>query len=238
MPRLARLNLPEIPQHVIQRGNNKQACFTSDKDRYFYLEKLKEYSVKFQVDIHAYVLMNNHVHMLLTPHSKTGVSLLMQFLGRSYVRYFNNCYHRTGTLWEGRFKSSLVDTEHYFLTVSRYIELNPVRANITTQPQDYFWSSYRANAYGKSNQLITPHNCFLQLGKSNKLRQESYQLLFQQELSDDDLTELRIAANKSQVLGKKKFQMQIERLVGRIVITATHGGDRKSRNYCDKKQQN
>ncbi|GAW97700.1 transposase [Colwellia marinimaniae] len=154
MPRLPRLNLANIPQHVIQRGNNRNACFLLDRDRQYYLNKLQEYSQKFNVKIHAYVLMNNHVHLLLSPEEKFSVSLLMQSLGRSYVRYFNKSYKRSGTLWEGRFKSSLIDSENYFLIVSRYIELNPVRANMVEKPESYDWSSYRTKNKG-SEQLIS-----------------------------------------------------------------------------------
>ncbi len=140
MPRLPRLNLPNIPQHVVQRGNNRQATFFYEQNYTVYLDKLKEYGKKFDVAIHAYVLMTNHVHLLMTPSTKTGISQLMQSLGRYYVRYINKTYNRSGTLWEGRYKSTLVSSEHYFLLVSRYIELNPVRADMVAHPAEYPWS--------------------------------------------------------------------------------------------------
>ncbi|GAW97699.1 MULTISPECIES: transposase [Colwellia] len=231
MPRLPRLNLANIPQHVIQRGNNRNACFLLDRDRQYYLNKLQEYSQKFNVKIHAYVLMNNHVHLLLSPEEKFSVSLLMQSLGRSYVRYFNKSYKRSGTLWEGRFKSSLIDSENYFLIVSRYIELNPVRANMVEKPESYDWSSYRTNALGYFDELITHHQCFMMLGKTNLERQKNYQSLFENTIPLKVLTELRISAHKSQALGNKKFIDELENLLGRKVISDSHGGDRKSSVY-------
>ena len=136
MTRLPRLNLPNIPQHIIQRGNNRQACFFAEQDYWVYLDKLNAYRKKFDVDVHAYVLMTNHVHLLATPKTQFGVSELMQSLGRYYVRYINQTYRRTGTLWDGRYKSTLVDAKTYFLTVSRYIELNPVAANMVAHHAD------------------------------------------------------------------------------------------------------
>jgi putative transposase len=129
MARLPRLNLPGIPQHIVQRGNNRQVSFFTEQDYAVYLDKLKDYAKQYKVDVHAFVLMTNHVHLLVTPETEKGVSQLMQSLGRYYVMYINKTYQRTGTLWEGRYKSTLVDSANYFLLVSRYIELNPVRAD-------------------------------------------------------------------------------------------------------------
>jgi len=178
MARHPRLNLPNVPQHVIQRGNNRTACFFAETDYQLYLAKLHEYAEQFSVQIHAYVLMTNHVHLLLTPCSPHGISLLMQSLGRYYVQYINKTYQRSGTLWEGRYKSTLVDSEAYFLSVSRYIELNPVRANMVTRPIDYPWSSFRVNSHADTSSLITYHPCFKQLGKTLTERCESYLALF------------------------------------------------------------
>lgn len=131
-----------MPQHVIQRGNNRQICFGSETDFKAYLHWLKIYSEKHKVSIHAWVLMTNHVHLLCTPHSVDGISKMMQSLGRSYVRYFNYSYQRTGTLWEGRFKACAVNAPEYLFHLYRYIELNPVRAMMVEDPADYVWSSY------------------------------------------------------------------------------------------------
>jgi len=205
MARLPRLNLPNIPQHVIQRGNNRHACFYDEQDYVVYLSKLKEYSLKFEVYVHSYVLMNNHVHLLLTPSSGDGVSCLLQALGRYYVRYFNRAHSRTGTLWEGRFRSTLVDSDNYFLIVSRYIELNPVRANMVCHPAEYPWSSYQKNALGKPIKLITPHDCYLSLGKNDEARQMAYKALFDKMIPDYTLKEIRDAVNKAWILGSESI---------------------------------
>lgn len=167
MARLPRLDVAGVPQHVIQRGNNREVCFFEEQDYTVYLSKLAEYAEKLEVEVHAFVLMTNHVHLLMTPISTGNISRLMQSLGRYYVRYINKKYDRTGTLWEGRYKSTLIDSEAYLLTVSRYIELNPVRANMVEQPGEYPWSSFRANALGVPIKLITPHEIYLRLAKTD-----------------------------------------------------------------------
>ena len=157
MARLPRYVIPGQPQHVIQRGNNRDIIFVADEDYRFYLQKLEDACKKYNCDIHAYVLMTNHVHLLLTPQSENGISQVMQSLGRSYVQYFNFRYRRSGTLWEGRYKATLLDSESYLLTCSRYIELNPVRAQMVKDPGEYPWSSFGFNALGQADNLITPH---------------------------------------------------------------------------------
>lgn len=231
MARLPRLNLADVPQHVIQRGNNRQACFFSEQDYIVYLDKLKEYSQQHNVSVHSYVLMTNHVHLLLTPSKTNSVSLLMQSLGRYYVRYINQTYGRSGTLWEGRYRSTIVDSDNYLLTIYRYIELNPVRAKMVNHPAEYPWSSYRKNALGKQIELITPHELYLGLGKNNLERQKNYQLLFDKKIPDYTLQEIRDATNKAWVLGNKKFKQQIERETGRRTSYLKRGGDRKSEKF-------
>ncbi|MBQ4837694.1 transposase [Pseudoalteromonas luteoviolacea] len=235
MARLPRLNLPHIPQHVVQRGNNRQATFFDTKDYAVYLDKLKHYAKEYGVKIHAYVLMTNHVHLLLTQTTANGTSKLMQSLGRYYVRYFNTTYQRTGTLWEGRYKSTLVDTERYFLLVSRYIELNPIRAGIVSDPAKYIWSSYHHNALGKRICLLTEHDVYLALGLSSHKRQANYRALFAREIPAAMLTEIHTATNKMWVLGSKQFKQQIETLSGRRSTPMPRGGDRRSESY--KKQK-
>ena len=178
MARLPRITPVGIPVHVIQRGNNHQACYASDEDLSAYAEWLKTYAKKYEVDIHAWVFMTNHVHLLCTPQLEGGVSRMMQSLGRQYVRYFNHRYQRTGTLWEGRYKSCLVQAERYLLEVYRYIELNPVRAGMVPDPADYSWSSYQINALGKSSDLCTPHSEYLGLGSTQCERLKNYRALF------------------------------------------------------------
>ena len=202
MARLPRLNIPNIPQHVIQRGNNRQVCFFAQQDYSVYLDKLGHYANKFSVSVHAFTLMTNHVHILMTPTTEKGVSNLMQSLGRCYVMYINKTHNRSGTLWEGRYKSTLVDSEHYFLTVSRYIELNPVRANMVKHPAEYPWTSYHHNALDKNIQLITSHPCYDALGNGLRQRKDAYKGLFEQHIPDLTIEEIRTATNKAWVLGE------------------------------------
>jgi len=178
MPRPPRYPLGGVPQHVIQRGNNRQPAFFHQDDFRFYLDCLGEAAAKHSCEIHAYVLMTNHVHLLMTPCQVNGVAKVMQSLGRRYVRHINSTYQRSGTLWEGRYKASLVESEIYLLTCSRYIELNPVRANLVTDPAEYSWSSYQWYALGKSDPLITDHAVYLELGRTDEERRKAYRELF------------------------------------------------------------
>ena len=174
MARLPKIVVPGQALHIVQRGNNRQAIFFAEDDYRFYLEALGQSARKTECQIHVYVLMTNHVHLLMTPQSKEGPSRLMQSVGRSYVRYVNATYGRSGTLWEGRFKSALVDSEECFLVCSRYVELNPVRAGMVERPGDYHWSSYRANALGFMDALISPHLLYRALGASLDERRCAY----------------------------------------------------------------
>lgn len=232
MARLPRFVITGQPQHVIQRGNNRQNIFRTDEDYQFYLEKLSDACKKHQCDIHAYVLMTNHVHLLVTPHVQDGISKMMQMVGRYYVQYFNYCYKRTGTLWEGRYKATLIDSEHYLLTCMRYIELNPVRAqNMAKHPADYTWSSYGFNALGEEDALVTPRLEYKRLGATAKARQTAYRQLFRAQLSESVLSDLRDATNKAWVLGSEAFKAKISKQVDRAVESSGHGGDRKSEEY-------
>ncbi|WP_208738801.1 transposase [Phytopseudomonas daroniae] len=155
MPRKQRMYLPGVPAHVVQRGNNRSACFFHDEDYQFYLTVLGDALKRYRVQLHAYVLMTNHVHLLMTPESETGISRVMQHLGRMYVLYVNRIYRRSGTLWEGRHKASLINADEYLLTCYRYIEMNPVRAGMVEAPEEYRWSSYRWHGWGKADSLIS-----------------------------------------------------------------------------------
>ena len=235
MARHARFIVPGHPQHVIQRGNNRDIIFVNEDDYCFYLEKLQSACQKFHCTIHAYVLMTNHVHLLWTPETKEGPGKVMQSIGRSYVQYFNYRYQRTGTLWEGRYKSTLLDSEQYLLTCYRYIEMNPVRAGMVKDPAEYAWSSYRMNAHGKQDRLIDPHELYLRLAKSAHDRQVTYRALFSRHIDSQTLNEIRQATNTEWVLGNDRFRERIEALTGRQVQPKPRGGDRKSikfSNHC------
>ena len=186
MPRRARLTLPGVPMHIIQRGNNRQACFYCTQDYQFYLNWLLEYADQCECKVHAFVLMNNHVHILLTPESNTSAGALMKRLGQRYVQYINRTYQRSGTLWEGRFRSCLTQDEKYVLACYRYIELNPVRAGMVKHPAEYEWSSYRVNAQGDSSLLIDSHYTYNAMANNVSARQAAYRELFSGSIKNID----------------------------------------------------
>jgi putative transposase len=229
MARLTRICLPGMPQHIIQRGNNRQVCFGSEEDFSNYAYLLSKYSDEFEVSIHAWVFMTNHVHLLATPKRANGISSMMQALGRRYVRYFNYSYQRTGTLWEGRFKSCVVDAESYLLTCMRYIELNPVRANMVSSPDEYRWSSYHANGLCKQIELCIPHEVYTRLGKTKSARASSYRELFERHLDKDELAQVREAISQGMALGSDRFKQEIEQLSGRRVTTLRRGPKPKNK---------
>ena len=227
MPRPARLNLPGIPQHITQRGNNRQACFFASADYALYLSLLTGACRKHRCTVHAYVLMTNHVHLLITPETPMGVSLVFRDLGRDYVRQFNKAYHRTGTLWEGRFKSSLVDKEAYCLACYRYIELNPVRAGMVNHPSKYRWSSFNINALGNSSDLITPHESWLELGDTHANRLTAYCHLFEEVLDQHQLNEIRHGMKKGLPTGDNSFKRQIEEALSIKLSNGLRGRPKK-----------
>lgn len=210
MPRKPRFNLPGVPQHIVQRGNNHTRCFFAERDYRQYLDDLAVSAEKYGGEIHAYVLMTNHVHLLVTPLEKYAVSQMMQALGRRYVYYINKQYDRSGTLWEGRYRSSLVDSEAYLLTCMRYIELNPVRANMAEHPAEYRWSSYRNNALGEPDELISPHSVYMAIDCDDLSRRQAYCELFCADMTKQSIREIRQALNHDLVLGRSIFKHQIE----------------------------
>jgi putative transposase len=228
MARLPRFVILGQPQHIIQRGNNRGVIFVVDEDYQYYLQKLGDACLKYDCELHAYVLMTNHVHLLITPYSLNGISKVMQTVGRYYVQYFNFKYQRTGTLWEGRYKATLLDSESYLLMCSRYIELNPVRAGMVKEPMEYSWSSYQYNALGYENKLITPHAIYNALGITKELILLNYNHLFNKHISKADIDDIRTATNKAWVLGSDQFKIQIEQLMNRQVQPKLRGGDRRS----------
>lgn len=215
MPRRARLALPGVPLHLIQRGNNRQACFFADQDYHLYLEWLAEQAARTGCRIHAYVLMTNHVHLLVSADSADAPGALMKALGQRYVQYVNRHYRRSGTLWEGRFRSCPIEEEAYLLGCQRYIEVNPVRAGMVKHPGDYPWSSYRANAQGEDNALVRPHAIFEALGLDAASRQVAYRELFRHELAPGLVDEIRRATNGNFVLGSERFAAQVAATLGR-----------------------
>ena len=234
MPRRARLSLPGIPWHIIQRGSNRSVCFHAEADYQFYLHYLKEFADRFGCAVHSYVLMTNHVHLLLTPAREDSAGLLMKHLGQRYVQYINRTYRRTGTLWEGRFRSCLTQSEDYVLACYRYIELNPVRAGMVMKPQDYRWSSYHANGLGRANALLSTHEEYRRLGRSEGDRREAYRAPFRAHVDEALVEEIRSATNGNYALGNKRFQKQIETALGRRVVRGVSGRPAKERETDDR----
>jgi putative transposase len=228
MPRRARLSLPHVPQHLIQRGNNRQVCFVADEDYGFYLDWLRDYAARTGCRIHAYVLMTNHVHLLVSAERGEAPSEMMKALGQRYVQYFNRSYRRSGTLWEGRYRSCPTQAEDYLLACQRYIELNPVRAAMVDHPAEYRWSSYRANAQGEPDALISPHAVYWSLGLGEAERQAAYRELFRHELEPGLVDEIRRATNGNFVLGGERFAEQIAAALGRRVTPGRSGRPRKA----------
>jgi putative transposase len=223
MVRKPRFNLPGIPQHVIQRSNNRAPCFLAEADYRRYLDDLYEAAQKFHCKIHAYVLMTNHVHLLVTPFKEHGISGMMQALGRRYVYYINKMYKRTDTLWEGRYKSCLIDSDEYLLTCMRYIELNPVRATMVAHPGEYQWSSYANKAYGLPDKLIVAHPIYNELSDTEEKHQQAYRELFRLHLGETAVHDIRSALNQELVLGRNYFKDKIEEMTQRQVRIAQAG---------------
>lgn len=215
MPRRRRLVLPNVPLHVIQRGHNRQLCFFTESDYLVYLEWLDLYADQSKCKIHAYVLMSNHVHLLISADHHRAPGKLMKMLGQRYVQHFNRRYSRSGTLWEGRYRSCPTQTERYFLVCQRYIELNPVRAGMVKNPADYRWSSYHANALAAESKLVTPHEIYLRLGTDPTARRAAYQALFQAALAPEMLEHIRQATNGNFALGDSNFAEEIATSSGR-----------------------
>jgi putative transposase len=220
MPRTRRIRLADTPFHLVQRGHNRGACFLRDEDRHRYLAELTCLSREHGVAVHSYVLMTNHVHLLATARQPDGISTLMWFLGLRYVRYFNASHGRTGSLWEGRPYASPIDAESHLLVCHRYIESNPVRAGMVPHPEDYAWSSYRANACGKDDPLVSRHPALEALGETPAARRAAYRSLFDVELAPEQLAEIRLGARGGFAVGgpafKRRLGAKLQRRVGRL----------------------
>lgn len=223
MARLPRLTLAGYPHHVIQRGNNRQAIFTNVADNQHLLSLLEENAKKFEVDIHAYVLMTNHFHLLATPQSDKGLPLLMQAVGRSYVRYFNDRHTRTGSLWEGRYRSTLIETDRYLLACMAYIDLNPVRAGMVAEPLDYAWSSHGFYVGARADKLITPHALVWGLANTPFGREAAYADLVRAGVSTDQQAALTRSALAGWALGAPDFVADLQKRTDRRVNKAKAG---------------
>ncbi len=231
MPRRPRLVVPDLALHVVQRGVDRQACFLTDADRVFYLEALGKLAERHGCAIHAYVLMTNHVHLLLTPSSTDGPGRLLQAIGRHYVRRFNDRHGRTGTLWEGRFKSCLVGEDAYLLTCHRYIETNPVRAGMVSHPASFAWSSHRANAGydARAARLLRVHDAVLALGPDAPARAAAYRAMFEATDAAPDIDAIRRMTAGNHALGSSGFAARIAALVGRRTAPGRRGRPSRAR---------
>lgn len=216
MARQPRLDLPGIPQHVVQRGNNRMPCFLDDDDRQHYLGALRESLLATRCLLHAYVLMKNHAHLLVTPPEQGAVARMMQKLGRQYVGHFNARHGRSGTLWEGRYKACLVDSETYVLRCARYIDLNPVRARIIDDPRAYPWSSCAALCSGREDPLLTLHPAQRALGDEASQRGRAYMLLLDEAVSDDERKAIRVHIQQQRAWGRAEFIATVASRTGRF----------------------
>ena len=223
MARLPRLTLPGYAHHVIQRGNNRQPIFASTQDFQFMLELLEANARKFQVAIHAYVLMDNHFHLLATPQTAEGLPQMMQAVGRSYVRYFNDTHRRTGTLWEGRYKSTVIQTERYLLACMVYIDLNPVRAGMVAQARDYPWSSHAHYLGLRTDKLLTPHPLVWALGNTPFAREAAYAEMVAAGVQAGQQQALTDSALRGWALGEPAFVKDLQTLTARRVSPKPRG---------------
>lgn len=236
MPRRPRIHLDGLPLHIVQRGHNRGACFFDDQDRLAYLDWLDEALGRGACRLHAYVLMTNHVHLLVTPEHAQRVPQVIMSVGRRYVQHVNRSYGRTGTLWDSRYKSSVVQAETYLLLCQRYIELNPVRAGMVADPGAYRWSSYRANALGESNAMLSPHPLYLELGDSPERRQAAYREIFRAPLDEAPLRDLRMALNQDQPIGNDRFYAEIQAATGQRRELRKRGRPRKEASGTGNRQ--
>ena len=227
MPRQSRPVIPEVPLHITQRGNNKLPCFFDEADFLVYLKLLHAASIRAACCVHAYVLMSNHVHLVVSPTDAQGPAMLMKSLGERYVQYVNRRHGRTGTLWEGRYHSCLVQSERYLMICQRYVELNPVRACLVGEPSAYPWSSYHHNAHGRECKIIAPHELYSRMGLDPVSRQTAYRALFEEVLGSAALTHLRKATHGNTALGSPEFIGQFAQVEGRNLMQREIGRPRR-----------
>jgi len=234
--RLPRLAISGLAQHVVVRGNNHQVIFYRDHDFRSFKIFLAQAASRYDCAIHTYVLMPNHIHLLVTPEQSNGVAKMIQLLARLYVQYFNQQYQRTGTLWEGRYKSALVDEANYALNCYRYIETNPVRSGLVESAIQYPWSSFHHNALAVNDSLLSASKVYRQLAANTVLRASKYLALCAAPLESKIILEIRNQTNRSRVLGDEQFVVKVEQLLGINLHAAHRGGDRRSAAYCQSRQ--
>jgi putative transposase len=227
MARLARLAVPGYAHHVMVRGNNRQPIFLDDTDRLRWLALQAQYAAEFEVQLHAYVLMGNHVHLLLTPTTEQGLPKFMQFVGRQYVSWFNRKHQRTGTLWEGRYKSCLIQSERYLLSCMTYIDLNPVRAGMVAQPGDYPWSSFHHYAGKRVDPMLTPHPLQWRLGNTPFAREAAYTDMVARGLGTSEVKRISDGALTSWAMGDSQFLQGLQSKTPRRVSKTAPGRPRK-----------
>ena len=227
MARLSRYYIKNQPQHIIQRGINQQDIFFDEIDYQYYLDCLHAAAYNNRLKIHAYVLMPNQVNLLVSPAVESSISRTLQSLGRNYVQHFNDNYDNQGTLWEGRYRATVLDPSEYLLSCCRYIENSPVRSGLTKNPKAYQWSSYAHNALGKTDEVITEHRTYKQLGKTDKERSETYRNQFKTLQTEEELTTIADATNKGWALGNAKFIKKIEQITNRRASPLPKGRPKK-----------
>jgi putative transposase len=223
MARLPRLTVPGYPHHVIQRGNNRQAIFAGADDYETLLSMLQEHAKKAAVAVHAYVLMSNHMHLLATPETAEGIPQMMQSVGRRYVRYFNQRQGRTGTLWEGRYKSTLIQAERYLMACTAYIDLNPVRAGLVADPAEYPWSSHRHYIGLRQDKLVTPHPLYWEMGNTPFAREAAYAEMVRAGISASQQKALTESAIRGWALGEPDYVAELQRRTERRVSRSRAG---------------
>lgn len=228
MARLPRFTIKDQLQHIIQLGRDGQQVFYQEQDYQYFRDCLDAATYNNWLKVHAYVLMPDHVHMLVTPGEFDSISRTIQSIGRNYVQYFNESYGGKGTLWEGRYRATVVDERDYLLVCSRYIELNPVRRGLVKNPRDYHWSSYAHNALGNDDEMISAHREYLKLGNNDNERARAYRALFKQRLSQQIVQQITDATLKGWVLGNDRFARKIEKLSGRRATQLPKGRPRGS----------
>lgn len=223
MARLPRLTVPGYPHHIIQRGNNRQPIFVDRADYQRLLALLEEYARSFQVAVHGYVLMSNHFHLLATPETEQGIPRLMQAVGRAYVRYFNQRHGRSGTLWEGRYRSTLIQAERYLLACMVYQDLNPVRAGMVADPADYEWSSYRHHAGLAQDKLVSSHPLYWALGNTPFAREQAYIELVRHGVSRIEQQALTDSTLRGWALGEPDYVAELQKRTARRIVKAKAG---------------